>query len=108
MIRLLILCSLLMASACATSTQGWNTDDYTVKSGDTLFSIAWRYEIDPDDLSRWKKVHFQSKISWGALRFIDRVSKELIHDHYYLIKTFSHPHWRPYVKFRYNIFLRKK
>lgn len=31
----------------------WDPDDYTVKSGDTLYSIAWRYEIDPLALARW-------------------------------------------------------
>ncbi|MDH5612106.1 MAG: peptidoglycan DD-metalloendopeptidase family protein [Gammaproteobacteria bacterium] len=39
--------------ACTHQRFSWNPDDYTVSSGDTLYSIAWRYEIDPDDLARW-------------------------------------------------------
>ena len=34
----------------------WNPDDYTVKSGDTLYSIAWRYEIDPEQLAAWNNI----------------------------------------------------
>ena len=39
--------------ACTTSQINWDPDDYTVASGDTLYSIAWRYEIDHDDLAKW-------------------------------------------------------
>ncbi|MCK5262729.1 MAG: peptidoglycan DD-metalloendopeptidase family protein [Gammaproteobacteria bacterium] len=40
-------------TACTTTRINWDPDDYTVASGDTLYSIAWRYEIDPDDLAKW-------------------------------------------------------
>lgn len=39
--------------ACTTTRINWDPDDYTVASGDTLFSIAWRYEIDHSDLAKW-------------------------------------------------------
>jgi len=42
-----------LLAACTNQRFSWNPDDYTVSSGDTLYSIAWRYEIDPDDLAKW-------------------------------------------------------
>ena len=39
--------------ACTTTQINWDPDDYTVVSGDTLYSIAWRYEIDHSDLAKW-------------------------------------------------------
>lgn len=39
--------------ACTNQRMDWDPDDYTVAAGDTLYSIAWRYEMDPDDLAKW-------------------------------------------------------
>ncbi|MDH5387986.1 MAG: peptidoglycan DD-metalloendopeptidase family protein [Gammaproteobacteria bacterium] len=39
--------------SCTNQRLNWDPDDYTVTAGDTLYSIAWRYEIDPDDLAKW-------------------------------------------------------
>ena len=39
--------------SCTNQRINWDPDDYTVAAGDTLYSIAWRYEIDPDDLAKW-------------------------------------------------------
>jgi lipoprotein NlpD len=44
-------CALLMMSAC--STPPVSTGKYTVRSGDTLYSIASRYHLDYHDLARW-------------------------------------------------------
>lgn len=44
---------LTLLVSCTTSQINWDPDDYTVVSGDTLYSIAWRFEIDHDDLARW-------------------------------------------------------
>jgi len=52
--------SIVVLSACssrlANQITQWNPDDYTVKSGDTLYSIAWRYEIDPERLAAWNNI----------------------------------------------------
>ncbi|MDA3869876.1 MAG: LysM peptidoglycan-binding domain-containing protein [Gammaproteobacteria bacterium] len=51
---LFFLVSLL--SACTGARINWDPSDYTVASGDSLHSIAWRFELDPDDLARWNKL----------------------------------------------------
>ena len=45
-----------LLAGCTSTRLDWNPDDYTVASGDTLYSIAWRYEIDPDDLAKWNQL----------------------------------------------------
>ena len=42
--------------ACSSSGKKWNPDDYTVKSGDTVYSIAWRYELDPEEFAAWNDI----------------------------------------------------
>ena len=39
--------------ACSSNGKKWNPEDYTVKSGDTVYSIAWRYELDPEAFAAW-------------------------------------------------------
>ncbi len=43
-------------SACSIDGKKWNPDDYTVKSGDTVYSIAWRYEIDAEQFTDWNNI----------------------------------------------------
>ncbi len=52
-------------TACSTQGVNWDPDDYTVKSGDTLYSIAWRYEIDPEQLSAWNNIDSSNLIKAG-------------------------------------------
>jgi len=42
--------------SCGSNGIRWNPDEYTVKSGDTVYSIAWRYELDPKEFARWNGV----------------------------------------------------
>lgn len=51
-----ILLLVVLQTACSSSGKQWNPDDYTVKSGDTVFSIAWRYELDPEEFAAWNKL----------------------------------------------------
>ncbi len=44
---------LSLVTGCGQRMSQWDPDDYTVRSGDTLYSIAWRYEIDPTEMARW-------------------------------------------------------
>lgn len=34
----------------------WDPLEYSVKPGDTLYSIAWRYEVDFKDIARWNNI----------------------------------------------------
>ena len=40
-----------------TPVREWNPLDYTVRAGDTLYSIAWRYETDFQDIARWNNIN---------------------------------------------------
>jgi len=53
-IALLVLASLL--SACAGLSKSWNMQGYTVSKGDTLYSIAWKYEKDFRQIAEWNNI----------------------------------------------------
>jgi lipoprotein NlpD len=48
----------LLIAGCAGGLVGnrFRPDVYTVRSGDTLYSIAWRYRIDHRNLMRWNGI----------------------------------------------------
>lgn len=50
-------CVLLLAllAACASAPKT-GASTYTVKRGDTLYSIAWRHKVDYNDLARWNGI----------------------------------------------------
>jgi len=54
-----------MLSACSSNGKQWNPDDYTVKSGDTLYSIAWRYELDTEEFAAWNGMSSSTFIKPG-------------------------------------------
>ena len=54
--RCCCICCFVLLSACTTRVANWNPDDYTVRSGDTIYSIAWKYELDPFELARWNRI----------------------------------------------------
>ena len=68
-VSLLIMLSMVGLSGCssqiAKKIKTWNPDDYTVKSGDTLYSIAWRYEIDPEKISAWNNMALSKRLKAG-------------------------------------------
>ena len=49
-----------MLAACVPQTSGYGSADgygyHTVRSGETLFEIAWKYGKDHHDLARWNKL----------------------------------------------------
>ncbi|RLA32488.1 MAG: peptidase M23 [Gammaproteobacteria bacterium] len=51
---------LLLLVACVPQTSGYGSADgygyHTVRSGETLFEIAWKYGKDHHDLARWNKL----------------------------------------------------
>ena len=67
-ILLLPLLALLLV-ACGPKTR-WDhtpTEEHVVRTGETLFAIAWRYGIDPNELSRWNKLGNASLIYPGQV-----------------------------------------
>lgn len=42
-----------MLSACSSQLTRWQHESYTVRSGDTLFAIAWHFGVDARELARW-------------------------------------------------------
>lgn len=63
--------------ACTGTVEKWNPDDYTVKSGDTVYSIAWRYELDPEEFAAWNKLG-SSKIIKPGQRLHTRKPKNFV------------------------------
>ena len=64
MIRVLLVTVLaLVLNSC--SNQRWDPDDYPVSSGDTIYSIAWKYELDPFELARWNDISSPYRIYPG-------------------------------------------
>ncbi|MGD8378577.1 MAG: peptidoglycan DD-metalloendopeptidase family protein [Gammaproteobacteria bacterium] len=43
-------------AGCGGGVLRWETHDYTVRAGDTLYSIAWRFGLDYHDLARWNRI----------------------------------------------------
>lgn len=54
-----------LQTACSSTGEKWDPDDYTVKSGDTIYSIAWRYELDPEEFAAWNNLGSSTFIKPG-------------------------------------------
>lgn len=66
---------LLVLFGCA-SKPPRAVDSYTVKSGDTLYSIAWRHGVDYRELARWNGIGRDYAIRPGqVLRFQAKASR---------------------------------
>ena len=60
---------LLLLVACGPKTR-WDhtpTEQHIVRTGETLFTIGWRYGEDPRDLARWNKIKDASRIYPGQV-----------------------------------------
>lgn len=58
--------SLLLAGCSgALVERTFNPNVYTVEPGDTLYSIAWRYRLDPQDLARWNAIDNPDELRVG-------------------------------------------
>ncbi len=62
-IRTVLLCCLL-SGGCAVSG-GEGPEGYVVRAHDTLYSIAWRHDLDYRDLARWNNIGPDFRISVG-------------------------------------------
>jgi lipoprotein NlpD len=59
-----LIASCLLLGACA-DTGGENQNIYVVQPQDTLYSIAWRFDIDYHDLARWNNIGPDFRITVG-------------------------------------------
>jgi len=65
---ILVLGIFLVLAACG-SSRSWHdpAGQHIVRTGETLFSIAWRYGKDPKDVARWNRLGDGSLIYPGQL-----------------------------------------
>jgi len=70
----LALTSLL--SGCAGLPKGWNPQAYTVSKGDTLYSIAWKYEKDFNQIAEWNSISPPYDIFPGQRLIMQPVTKD--------------------------------
>ncbi len=61
-------CLILVLSACGSGTQ-WRSPakQHIVRAGETLYSIAWRYNKNPTDVARWNRLGDGSLIFPGQV-----------------------------------------
>ncbi|MCG8371528.1 MAG: peptidoglycan DD-metalloendopeptidase family protein [Proteobacteria bacterium] len=65
---LTVVALLSVLAACSGGTRWYeDPDTHIVRSGETLFSIAWRYGKDPDDVARWNRLGDGSLIHPGQV-----------------------------------------
>ena len=70
-VSLLTSCVVVREPVRVTGNQGW----YTVKRSDTLYSIAWRYGLDYNELARWNGIDVNEPIHPGQrLRLVKPAS----------------------------------
>ncbi len=55
--KLLLLLLMLSGLFACAENHRWDPLAYTVRSGDTLYSIAWRYEMDYREIAQWNNIH---------------------------------------------------
>jgi lipoprotein NlpD len=52
-------------AGCSSLYSTYTTDDYVVRSGDTLYSIAWRHGLDTRELAAWNGISNPDRIYVG-------------------------------------------
>lgn len=55
-ITILVIGLLGLVNACSLGHSGWDTHTYRVREGDTLYAIAWRYQLDFQQLAEWNNI----------------------------------------------------
>ena len=67
LVTILAASALLCTAGCGGPYQKPESQGYTVRSGDTLYSIAWRHGLDYRDLARWNKLPADYRIYPGQV-----------------------------------------
>ena len=68
-IRCFVAMAVLLLVACGPKTRWDHTprEEHSVRTGETLFTIGWRYGEDPRDLARWNRLENASLIYPGQV-----------------------------------------
>ena len=72
--RSLGLCWCLLLGACA-GTPAVQPQTYVVRPEDTLYSVAWRHDLDFRDLARWNHIGADFRISVGEVLLLGPSAK---------------------------------
>jgi len=65
-----------LLSACSEIPKRWDPQGYTVKKGDTLYSIAWRYEKDYRQIAQWNNIRAPFAIYPGQRLVMQGVNQD--------------------------------
>jgi lipoprotein NlpD len=60
-----LLLATLLVSACGGPRKPQPPEYYTVRNGDTLYSIGWRYDLDYREIARWNGIGRDYRIDVG-------------------------------------------
>jgi len=63
----ILLCVTLVLQSCGGQSTRNDSQTHIVRTGETLYSIAWRYDKDPDDVARWNRLGDGSLIYPGQV-----------------------------------------
>ena len=63
----LTLCAGLLTAACSPPFVATEGLTYVVQPGDTLYAIAWRYDLDYRDVARWNGIGPNYHIAVGQV-----------------------------------------
>ena len=66
-VRFIAVLAILSLVAACSSRPAWEPDQHIVRSGETLYSIAWRYGKNPADVARWNRLGSGSLIHPGQV-----------------------------------------
>lgn len=66
----------LGVSACGDVQKRWDPLGYTVRKGDTLYSIAWRYEKDYREIAQWNNIQHPFAIYPGQRLMMQPVNQD--------------------------------
>jgi len=65
--RSVLLCAAALLAGCGPPFVATEGLTYTVQRGDTLYAIAWRYDLDYRDLARWNRLGSDYRIVVGQV-----------------------------------------
>lgn len=71
-VALAVICLLLAGTAGCTLKTVAHPDNYRVQRGDTLYSIATRYDLNWRDVARWNHIRAPYTISTGQILSLER------------------------------------